>query len=252
MRHLTSITILMAVALLCIPTQATAAAGAPIDHHARDRAEINALLHDSRIGYRIDQTLSRLALNPMIARDEYHHLTETEKELFMRRLWAEYDHLSHAGTMHGFLTSIVGVSDRAATQMIDRVRDGGISVMNRVIAPFLKKWVISDAPTGDAAWAHTDAGQIVAVEDVPGELLPTDADARRDGLLDGRLSLLDQGLLRVVDGALAAGRGGKHAAISTYNAAGQAGSWLRNWTRWALGTPARKPTRHKKRAAGTW
>lgn len=249
----------IALFILTLPALLHAAAAAPAhDIYAAERAGIRALLHDTTIHHRLDRTLERLALNPIISREEYHNLTEDEKEMFTRRLWAEYDQFKHVGAMHGFLTTIVGLSDRAATSIIDRVRTGGVSVMNRVIAPLLKKLVISNAPRGDAFWVHDDA-RMVTHDDIPVELLMTDKDSRQRGQLDNNVSMLDQALLHGVDGIAAAGRAGRQLYEASrpklhqaYQLTSGLGDWLRGWLHKKIGSTAGKPAMDKKEAASTF
>jgi hypothetical protein len=231
--------LLLGAPLVSLRPAADVVAPHAADQYAAKRAELRALLRDYRISYRLDQTLEKLLFNPLLAKEEYYNLTENERDTFMRRLWTEYDYLKHEAVMHAFLMQVIGLSNSAAARLIGRVRQKGIAVFNKIIAPLLKKLVISNAPRGDAAFLYDDA-RYKHAEEIEGGDLSSDEAERRSGKLTNNLSLLDQALLRVVDGAVVAGRTGKRAISTAYDKTEQAGNWLRSWANWALGRKEEK------------
>lgn len=256
MKHTTR-TVTLALLLYSAPGLFAAAAAPARDLYAGERAHISAVMKDTHVHHNFLGTVEDLALHPLIAHEEYYRLTEDERELFLRRLFAEYDQLKHVGAMHGFLTTIIGLSESAASKVIDRVRHSGVSVLNRVVTPLLKKLVISNAPRGGGFSVYTDAQELTH-NDFDHHALPTDEEAQKNDMLDNNISLLDKALLRGVDGVVAAGSGGKrlYEAVSptvrrAYASANSFGLWLRSWLHEQLGTTPLKESDSYKKAAAT-
>lgn len=206
------------------------------------RAEVQDLLRTNDLSPRLDETVWQLIQDPRMTWEEVRDLNARERELFLTKLSTEYGMLKVNGVLHYLLHDQLGWPRTAADQAVRAINRGATATFNTIARPF-NRALISYAPHGDAAWAIDSVAK--AQRDADHAANPeTDDDLKRRGALDDRLSYLDRGLLRVVDGIVAGKRAATPAArwLDSKLRSGAIGlsRGVDRWQDWLYGRAPRK------------